>query len=102
MMLSSWKIDELSSTAIISSFLAYLDQGLTKSEALQRAKMDFLAASNPRTANPIYWAGLNITGNNETIPLKKSHPAYWWGLLVFVPVIGVFLYYRKRKTATRN
>lgn len=97
MMLSSWKIDELSSTIIISSFLAYLDQGLTKSEALQRAKMDFLATANPRNANPIYWAGLNITGNNETIPLKKSHSAYWWSLLVFVPITGGFLYYRKKK-----
>lgn len=106
MMVSSWKIDELSSTTIITSFLDYLDQGLTKSEALQKAKMDFLASSNPRTANPIYWAGLNITGNNETIKLKKSNAAYWWFLLVFLAVTGGFLYYRKRKnrykTLTEN
>lgn len=69
MMLASWKIDEKSSTQIISSFLKYLDRGCPKSEALQKAKLDYLATASPRKANPLYWAGLNITGNNEIIEL---------------------------------
>ncbi|MEY3501734.1 MAG: hypothetical protein RL308_3407, partial [Bacteroidota bacterium] len=73
MILSSWKIDEVSSTQIITSFFDYLSQGLTKSEALQKAKMDFLASANPKTASPIYWAGLNIIGNNDTIELRKNN-----------------------------
>ena len=79
MMLASWKIDEKSSAQIIGSFLKYMDGGCTKSEALQKAKLDYLASASPRMANPLYWAGLNITGNNETIPLH--HRNYlWWGL----------------------
>jgi CHAT domain-containing protein len=91
MMLASWKIDEKSSSQIISSFLKYLDRGCTKSEALQKAKLDYLSTASPRMANPLYWAGLNITGNNETIELQQRN--YWWlGFgLFFVGVFGVFI-----------
>lgn len=92
MMLASWKIDEKSSISIISSFLKYLDGGCTKSEALQKAKLDYLATATPRMANPLYWAGLNITGNNDTVKLKK--PNYlWWGLMLIL--IPVFYYLQK-------
>ena len=95
MMLSSWKIDEKSSTQIITSFLKYLDSGCTKSEALQKAKMDYLATASPRMANPLYWAGLNITGNNETTRLR--HPNYWLWVLGLIPIMGIGFYYKKRR-----
>jgi len=95
MMLSSWKIDEVSSTQIITSFFDYLSQGLTKSEALQKAKIDFIATANPKTANPIYWAGLNCIGNNDSIEIRKSNAVYWWNIVFIFPIIGGFLYYRK-------
>lgn len=95
MMLASWKIDEKSSAQIISSFLKYLNQGSTKSEALQKAKLDYLATASPRMANPLYWAGLNITGNNETIKLHQ--PNYWWWGLGIIPVIAGGWHFRKKK-----
>jgi CHAT domain-containing protein len=102
MMLASWKIDEKSSSQIIGSFLKYLDSGCTKSEALQKAKLDYLATASPRMANPLYWAGLNITGNNETIELHQRN--YWWlGLvLLFVGALGVFLPMRYIKSRSRS
>jgi len=95
MMLASWKIDEKSSSQIISSFLKYLDRGCTKSEALQKAKLDYLASASPRMANPLYWAGLNITGNNETIELHQRN--YWWWVFGIIPISAVVWYYRRRR-----
>jgi CHAT domain-containing protein len=95
MMLASWKIDEKSSSQIIGSFLNYLDSGFTKSEALQKAKLDYLATASPRMANPLYWAGLNITGNNETIRLQQRNYLLW-GFGIILIFAGVW-YYRKRK-----
>ncbi len=93
MMLASWKIDEKSSSQIISSFLKYLNEGCTKSEALQKAKLDYLATASPRMANPLYWAGLNITGDNETIRLQQQN--YWWGVLGLFVVLDIgFLCFR--------
>lgn len=87
MLLASWKIDEKSSAQIIDSFLKYLDSGCTKSEALQKAKLDYLASASPRMANPLYWAGLNITGNNETITLHQNN--YWWWVLGLFVLSGI-------------
>lgn len=98
MMLASWKIDEESSMKIMELFLKNLNQGNTKSEALQKAKLEFLATASPRTASPIYWAGLNIVGNNDTILLEESN-YYWWLLVLVFPVVGVFLYWRRKKIA---
>jgi CHAT domain-containing protein len=101
MMLSSWKIDEETSLKITQLFLKYLQEGYTKSEALQKAKLEFLASASPRTASPIYWAGLNIVGNNDTISLKE-HNYYWWSFALIFPVIGGFWYRKKRKIAAHR
>lgn len=95
MMLSSWKIDESSSAQIITSFLKYMDSGYSKSEALQKAKLDYLSIASPRMSNPLYWAGLNITGNNETIQLQERK--YYWLIFGLIPIIGGGLYFRKRR-----
>lgn len=97
MVLSSWKIDEISSTKIIASFFDYLKQGLTKSEALQKAKIDFLAVANPKTANPIYWAGLNSIGNNDAIEIRKNKDFIWWIFLVLATMIISFLCLKNKK-----
>ena len=96
MLLASWKIDEESTMAITESFLNYLQEGYTKSEALQKAKLDFLKTSNPRSANPFYWSGLNIVGNNENIKQKKKKNYLWWLLLIFPLAGGIWYYKRKR------
>lgn len=101
MMLASWKIDEKSSAQIISSFLKYMDNGCTKSEALQKAKLDYLATASPRMANPLYWAGLNITGNNETIPLHQRN-YWWWGLGLFVGGVTLFIILKHRKNRSNK
>jgi len=98
MMLASWKIDEESSMKIMELFLKHLNQGDTKSEALQKAKLEFLATAGPRTANPIYWAGLNIVGNNDTILLEENN-YYWWSFVLVFPVAGGFWYWRRRKVS---
>jgi CHAT domain-containing protein len=96
MLLASWKIDEESTMKITESFLNYLQEGYSKSEALQKAKLDFLNTSNPRNANPFYWAGLNIVGNNENIKPHQTQNYLWWLLLIFPLAGGIWYYKRKR------
>lgn len=96
MLLASWKIDEESTMKITESFLNYLQEGYSKSEALQKAKLDFLKTSNPRNANPFYWSGLNIVGNNSTIKPHQTQNYLWWLLLIF-PLAGGILYYKRKR-----
>lgn len=96
MLLASWKIDEESTMIITESFLNYLQEGYSKSEALQKAKLDFLKSANPRNANPFYWAGLNVIGNNENIRPHQTQNYLWWLLLIFPLSAGIWYYKRKR------
>lgn len=96
MLLASWKIDEESTMKITESFLNYLQEGYSKSEALQKAKLDFLKTSNPRNANPFYWSGLNIVGNNKNIKPHQTQNYLWWILLIFPLAGGIWYYKRKR------
>jgi CHAT domain-containing protein len=97
MLLASWKIDEGSSLEITTSFFSYLEQGFTKSEALQKAKLDYIKNANPRSSSPFYWAGLQLLGSNENVVLKDNtnYLKYWY--LLFVPIIVLGFYFRKRK-----
>lgn len=97
-LLASWKIDEVSSVTILHSFFNYLNEGFSKSEALQKAKIDFLATASPTTANPVYWAGLTITGNNEPLALRKETGVFWGYLWLILPFgAGVTLFIKRRK-----
>ena len=71
---------------------------MKKSEALQKSKLDFLNTSNPRNANPFYWAGLNVIGNNDNIKPKPTQNYLWWLLLIF-PLSGVILYYKRKRVS---
>ncbi|TXD83836.1 CHAT domain-containing protein [Subsaximicrobium wynnwilliamsii] len=82
---SLWKIDEQSSAAIIENFYGYIKDGLPKDEALQKAKLDYIATAKGRTLSPQYWAGLVLIG--DTLPIHLTSTSYFWywmlgGLLV--------------------
>uniref|UniRef100_UPI00404B2E52 CHAT domain-containing protein n=1 Tax=Flavobacterium sp. TaxID=239 RepID=UPI00404B2E52 len=97
MLLASWEIDEESTLEITTSFFYYLDQVLTKSEALKKAKLDYIKNTNPRNCSPFYWAGLQIIGSNENVKLNsESNYIKYWVLLLF-PILGVGLYFRKKR-----
>lgn len=101
MLLSSWKIDERSTMNITDSFLRYLQEGASKSEALQKSKLDYLKTADSRTANPYYWAGLYILGDNENIEPNAQTFNEWWGLLLF-PITGGFWYAKRKKSLKRK
>jgi CHAT domain-containing protein len=66
-----WEIDEKASVDIIYQFLVNLEAGMDKSVALNAAKMQYLSGCIPRYGNPLYWAGMNIVGNNEPVFLTS-------------------------------
>lgn len=95
---SLWKIDEQSSAIIIKHFYGYLKKGLPKDEALQKAKLDYMATAEGRTISPQYWAGLVLLGDTAPIELQANSNILYWviGALVLI-ALTVFLYKRKTK-----
>lgn len=99
-----WKVDDQSSSEIILSFYEELEKGAEKDEALRNAKLKYLKkAQSSDDANPLYWAGVVIFGDNSPIHLETKRDNTKWYFLIVVAMIiaGGFLILRKRKKNTR-
>lgn len=99
MLTSLWKIDEQSSAQIIETFYGYLKKGLTKDEALQKAKLDFIATAKGRTKHPQYWAGLVLIGDTAPIDLKTSSNLVFWMLGFIILLLLVIIQIKRRHKA---
>lgn len=73
--MSLWKVDEKVSTSITLAFIKYLEKGYSKSEALRRAKLEYLSEQEGILSHPFYWGGLVLMGKDGAIELPQ---ASWW------------------------
>ncbi len=89
-----WNVEDQPTYELTKLFYNYLDQGLPKDEALQRAKLDWLAQGGAADALPSQWAGMILVG--DTAPLESlSFGVYGLGLLGLALLGGVW-WWRKR------
>jgi len=96
---SLWKIDEQSSATIIEHFYEYIKDGLPKDEALQKAKLDYIADAKGRTIAPQYWAGLVLIGDTAPIQMNIATPIWYWvlGGLIVLGLLLLFLLKSSRR-----
>lgn len=82
-----WKINDQSTSDIMTNFYKNLSDGLNKKEALRQAKIKYLTANanDPLLQHPYYWSGIIISGN--TLALTTTNYLLW----VFIGVIGLTL-----------
>ena len=73
-----WKINDQSTSEIMTHFYRNLSNGLSKKEALRQAKLTYLKTNDdPLLNHPYYWSGIVLTGN--TMPVTSTN--YWWWIL---------------------
>lgn len=92
--MSLWKVDEKVSTQITESFMQYLSAGLPKSQALRRAKLDYLSTAPSIQRHPFYWGGMVLMGKDGDIALKKKASlGYWLAGFGLVLLLGFLFWY---------
>ena len=90
-LMTLWSVDEKSTAYIIDHFYDYLMDGDKKSEALKKAKIDFLESANLQERAPYYWAGIVLIGDDSPL-FESSIDKMWWLLIIAILlVIGVLL-----------
>jgi CHAT domain-containing protein len=104
MVYSLWEVDEKETCSLMSAFYDGIEDGLAKDEALHQAKLKLLEESNDFTANPYYWAGFIISG--DEIPLQKDASVNIVLKVIFIAITGLiviifcfFLYKKWKKNA---
>jgi CHAT domain-containing protein len=95
-----WSVENEATYAITKSFYKYLDEGLSKDVALQRAKQEWLRTATGADQLPNAWAGLILIGDTEPL----SRPIQWaWvvgGALALLGAGGGALWWRRRRNRT--
>jgi CHAT domain-containing protein/tetratricopeptide (TPR) repeat protein len=85
---SLWKADDESTAFILARFHVYLEKGVSKSKALQKAKLDYIH-SNAVYITPNYWAHLILIGNTGPV-IRKGGQKKWMllggGILVLIAI----------------
>ncbi|WP_177191836.1 CHAT domain-containing protein [Parafilimonas terrae] len=93
-----WKADEQTIYAISEKLNQYLSEGMTKDEALRKAKLDFIQANSSEKTLPYYWANMILIGNADAIQLQTNRSGvYLWlaAALLFILISGAFIIKKK-------
>lgn len=70
---SLWSTYEEPTNEIITSFNKYLQEGMSKAKALQKAKLDYLNNAYPGMEKPKFWANMILIGNTESSFLNMAN-----------------------------
>ena len=79
-----WTVNDKSTSQIMDLFYKYLAKGQSKSNALRKAKLEFISTCAPEYRHPYYWAGFIAVGDMDPIFSKSS-------TMLYVLLGGVFL-----------
>lgn len=98
-----WNVENQATYALTERFYAYLAEGLPKDQALQQAKLDYLASADLSGQLPNQWAGLLLVGNAE--PLQTGWKTGFWRLILalfIVSGLGVWIWRRNTARSRRS
>lgn len=100
-----WAADEATIYAISEKFNQYLSEGMTKDEALRKAKLEFMKANEgSEKMLPYYWANMILIGNADAISLETAGSnlnIVWIVTAIFaIGVICLVLLRRKKNTVS--
>lgn len=92
---SLWQADDLSTRQLMRLFYQGLDQGADRSDALRKAKMDFLASTDRK--HPYYWAGFVMVGENGPVDTHEVSLEWLLGFFTALALFGGLLFWGWRK-----
>lgn len=90
-LMSLWEVPDRETAIIMEAFYKYLRAGLPKDEALQKAKVEYLAqTTDPALQHPYYWAGFVLSG--DMTAFDPPPPIWIWFLPLIVVLVLVYLH----------
>ena len=89
-----WKVNDVSSSALMSFFYHNLAKGMSKPEAMRQAKLQYLENADMIAGHPAFWSSFITIGDPS--PVKIGWP--WWVWTLIILALGAFwqLYGRQR------
>lgn len=96
--MSHWQVNDRSTYLLMDNFYKYLAEGMDKSVALRKAKLDLLNNEEVAYANPYYWGAFVAYGDDSPIQAKRI-VWKWYVISLLIALFLSFLYFRKVRKA---
>jgi len=94
-LMSLWKVPDKETKKIMVSFYKYLKKGEKKSDALRKAKIEYLkSTSDKNLLHPFYWSGFVLNGNADQ--LITNYSSYYYTIIGLVLISVIFFIVKKR------
>lgn len=94
--MSLWEIEDRSGTEIIKDFYKQLKRGLSKSDALRKARLDYLKNTDMFRSHPYFWSSLVIYGNNSQLYSGRGLSAAYFCLAMLILAAAIITYRKSR------
>jgi CHAT domain-containing protein len=94
-----WKLNDYTSTFIITEFYKNIRKGQAKDEALRNAKLLYLQRNHGINSHPALWACLVQVGNYEPLNIQPNRFKQYMiiiGIIALLLAIAIFLKQRKK------
>lgn len=98
---SLWEVNDGSTATIMNGFYKNLNEGQTKSEAINNAKRDYLSNHSLSEQSPYYWSSFVLIGDAGSIDTSSNFYLYLNGVGVLFLVI-VILNIRKKRVLSKK
>jgi CHAT domain-containing protein len=96
-----WSVDDETTQKLMTQFYTYLKLGMTKDEALQKAKIDLLNNNSNLKAHPFYWATFIPIGDMKPIEQQSSFLTWvWLSLLAAFSLLVLYVWRKKFSVAS--
>ena len=89
--MSLWGVDDEATATIMQEFYHHLQEGRDKSDALHRAKLDYLRTAKGEKKDPFYWAPFILLGDWSPVALTPSRPRVPIAALVIAVLASLIL-----------
>ncbi len=91
---SLWKVNDATSSTIITDFYKNLKNNQTKSAALNNAKRNYLKNHSLSEKSPYYWASFVLIG--DTSPTFNANYTLYYIILSIIVISGILFFFKKR------
>ncbi len=101
-LMTLWEVADKSTVELMERFYFYLDQGVSKSDALRLSKIDFLRNADQLKSNPFFWSSFVLVGDTDPIYTNKDLVHLMNLGILMLPLPLLWFFYRKSKKEGKN
>ncbi|MEM9075573.1 MAG: CHAT domain-containing tetratricopeptide repeat protein [Bacteroidota bacterium] len=98
LLLSAWEVSDKVAPELMGMFYSNLEKGMTKSKALQQAKLAYLESSDGMRSNPFYWGSFYMIGDMSPISISSPFNYFYVGISAACCLFFFIVYWNKRGT----